>query len=83
MVGCKNFMFLINVTSMNYIEHIGVIFWISTIFLCKYNLAILATYLLKENVIGHLMFAVLACRVVGCSNNNIWCSGQLLLLSWD
>ena len=81
MVGCKNFMFLINVTSMNYIEHIGVIFWISTIFLCKYNLAI--GYLLKENVIGHLMFAVLACRVVGCSNNNIWCSGQLLLLSWD
>ena len=81
MVGCKNFMFLINVTSMNYIEHIGVIFWISTIFLCKYNLAI--GYLLKENVVGHLMFAVLACRVVGCSNNNIWCSGQLLLLSWD
>ena len=81
MVGCKNFMFLINVTSMNYIEHIGVIFWLSTIFLCKYNLAI--GYLLKENVVGHLMFAVLACRVVGCSNNNIWCSGQLLLLSWD
>ena len=80
MVGCKNFMFQINVTSMNYSEHIEVIFWISTIYLCKNNLAI--SYLLKENVIGHLMFAVLACRVVGCSNNNIWCSGQLLL-SWD
>ena len=50
MVGCKNFMFLINVTSMNYIEHIGVTFWISTIYLCKYNLAI--SYLLKENVIA-------------------------------
>ena len=50
MVGCKNFMFLINVTSMNYIEHIGVIFWISTIYQCKYNLAI--SYLLKENVIA-------------------------------
>ena len=81
MVGCKNFMFQINVTSMNYSEHIEVIFWISTIYLCKNNLAI--SYLLKENVIGHLMFAVLACRVVGCSNNHIWCSGQLLLLSWD